>query len=102
MAGEGLLEARELDDDEAVEFIGALEDLELAAARQDLAAERLQDARHQLGVLLVLIGVVDLRARDPISDISSSMPTVSMLGIVAARFAIVSCEQFGPYRTVFD
>ena len=71
MAGDRRLEEWELDDDEAVEFLGAFE-------------------------------VVDLRARDPISDISSSMPTVSMLGIVAARFAIVSCEQFGPYRTVFD
>ena len=32
------LEARELDDDEAAEFLRALEDLEFAAARQDLAA----------------------------------------------------------------
>src|SRR5215470_13430590 len=68
VAGDRLLEARELDDDEAVEFLRALEDLELAAARQELAAELLEDAWHQVGVLLVLIGIVDLRARDPIGD----------------------------------
>ena len=44
VAGDRLLEARELDDDEAVEFLRALEDLELAAARQDLAAELLENA----------------------------------------------------------
>src|SRR5215475_12298257 len=68
VAGDRLFEARELDDDEAVEFLRALEDLELAAARQDLAAELSEDAWYQVGVLLVLIGIVDLRARDPIGD----------------------------------
>jgi hypothetical protein len=33
-----LLEARELDDDETVEFLRVLEDLELAAARQNPSA----------------------------------------------------------------
>ena len=42
VAADRLLEARELDDDEAVEFLRTLEDLELAAARQDLAAELLE------------------------------------------------------------
>ena len=37
VAGDRLLETRELDDDEAVEFFRALEDLELTTARQDLA-----------------------------------------------------------------
>src|ERR1700719_1627567 len=59
VAGDRLLEARELDDDEAVEFLWALEDLVLAAARQDLAAEFLKDAWYQVGVLLVLIRIVD-------------------------------------------
>src|SRR5882724_11548365 len=68
VAGDRLLEARELDDDEAVEFLRALKDLELAAARQELAAELLEDAWYQVGVLLVLIGIIDLRARDPIGD----------------------------------
>ena len=68
VAGDRLLEARELDDDEAVEFLRALEDLELAAARQELAAELLEDAWYQVGVLLSLIGIIDLRARDPIGD----------------------------------
>src|SRR5690349_13583875 len=39
VAGDRLLEARKHDDDEAAEFLRALEDLELAAARQELAAE---------------------------------------------------------------
>src|SRR5258705_12655143 len=64
VAGDRLLEARELDDDEALEFLRALEDLELAAAGQKPAAELWEDAWHQLGVLLVLIGIVDLRTRD--------------------------------------
>ena len=37
--------------------------LELAATRQDLAAEFLEDAWYQVGVLIVLILIVDLRAR---------------------------------------
>jgi hypothetical protein len=36
--------------------------------RQDLAAEFPDDRRRQIGVLLVLLGIVDLRARDPIGD----------------------------------
>src|SRR6476646_11338170 len=68
VASHRLLETRELDDDEAAEFIRALENLELAAARQDLAAKLLEDARYLVGVLLVLIGIIDLRARDPIGD----------------------------------
>ena len=51
-----------------MEFLRALEDLELAAARQDLAAELLENAWYQVGVLLVLIGIVDFRARDLIGD----------------------------------
>src|SRR5262249_20323675 len=66
VAGDRLLEARKLDDDEAVELLRALQDPELAAARQDLAAELSEDGWHQVGVLLVLIGIVNLRACDPI------------------------------------
>src|SRR6195256_4722759 len=108
VAGDRLLEARELDDDEAVEFLRALEDLELAAARQDLAAELLEDDRSQVGVLLVLIRIVDLRARDPIGDhlilhANCERPcwTRATSAFLARRFAIVSREQFGPCRTVF-
>src|SRR5258708_24867550 len=68
VAGDRALEAGELDDDEAVERPRPLEDPELAAARQDRAAEFPDDRRRQIGVLLVLLGVVDLRARDPIGD----------------------------------
>src|SRR6478735_9599907 len=59
VAADRLLEARELDDHEAVEFFRALEDLALAAARQELAAELLEDAWYQVRVLFVLIGIVD-------------------------------------------
>src|SRR6476660_1885060 len=45
VAADRLLEAREIDDDEAVEFFRALEDLALAAARQELAAEFPDDRR---------------------------------------------------------
>src|SRR5215470_8529248 len=68
VAGDSLFEARELDHDEAVEFLRALKGLELAAARQELAAEFPDDRRCQISVLLVPLGVADLRARDPISD----------------------------------
>src|SRR5262249_59675329 len=68
VAGDRLFEARELDHDEAVEFLRALKDLELASARQKLAAEFPDDRRCQISILLVLLGVIDLRARDPISD----------------------------------
>ena len=68
VAADRLLETREFDDDEAVEFLRAPKDLELAAARQELAAELLEDAWYQVGVLLSLIGIIDLRARDPIGD----------------------------------
>jgi hypothetical protein len=49
-------------------FSGPPKDLELAAAGQELAAELLEDAWYQVGVLLSLIGIIDLRARDPIGD----------------------------------
>jgi len=61
--GDCSLEVRELDHDEAVKFLRALKHLEFAATRQNLAAELLEDVRYELGVLLVLIGIVDLRAR---------------------------------------
>src|SRR6516164_1917818 len=108
VAGDRLLEARKLDDDEAVEFLRAFEDLELAAPRQELAVELRDDRRRQIGVLLVLLGVVDLRARDPISDhliLHANREhhwQTRANAILAARFAIVMREQFGPCRTVLD
>src|SRR5665213_2802415 len=68
VAGDRALEAREFNDDEAAEFLRALKDLEFAAARQKFAADLLENARYQVGIHLVLIGIVDLRARDPIGD----------------------------------
>ena len=65
VAGDRALEAWELDDDKAVELLRPLEDLELAAARQERAAEFPDDRRREIGVLLVLLGVVDLRAPRP-------------------------------------
>ena len=43
VACDRLFESWELDDDETVEFLWTLEDLELAAARQELAAELCED-----------------------------------------------------------
>src|SRR4051812_26706298 len=48
VAGDRLVEARELDDDEPGELFRALEDLELAAAGQDLAAEFRDDPGHEV------------------------------------------------------
>ena len=41
-------------------------DLVAAAARQHLAAELGDDARHEIGVFLVFDGIIDLRSRNPI------------------------------------
>jgi hypothetical protein len=55
-----------------------------------------------------LLGVVDLRARDPIGNhliLHANREHHLLLvltRILAARFAIVSREQFGLCRTVFD
>src|SRR4030095_7196613 len=107
VAGCPFLEARKLDDDEAMEFLRALEDLELAAARQELAAEFPDNRRRQISVLLVLLGVVDLRPRAPIGThliLHATREHHLLLvptRILAARFAIVSRERFGLCRTVF-
>ena len=83
-------------------FCGPSRILNLPPRAQDLAAELLEDAWYEVGVLLVLVGIVDLRARDPIGDHLILRANRGTLGIVAARLAIVSGEQFGAYRTVFD
>jgi hypothetical protein len=49
-----------------VEFIRAFHDLKTAAARQRLAAEFGNDARHQIGVLFVFDWVDDPRMDKPI------------------------------------
>src|SRR5687768_6801159 len=49
VAGDRAFEAWELDDDKAVELLRPLEDLELAAARQERAAEFPDDRRRQIG-----------------------------------------------------
>ena len=65
-AGDALLQAREFDDDEAVEFVRTFHDHVTAAAGQNLAAVFGDDRRHQIGVFLISDRIVDLRARDPI------------------------------------
>src|SRR5262249_46404600 len=65
-AGDALLEGRELDHHEAVEFGRPFHYLIAAAAREHLAAELGDDGRHQVGVLLVFDRIVDLRPRNPI------------------------------------
>ena len=56
VAGDRALEAWELDDDKALELLRPLEDLELAAARQERAAEFPDDRRRQIGVFLYCSG----------------------------------------------
>src|SRR6266581_1809551 len=65
-AGDALLEGRELDDDEAVEFLRALEDLIAPAAREHLRAVLREYRGHAVRVLLVFHGIVDFRAGYPI------------------------------------
>src|SRR5579862_8047509 len=65
-AGDALREGRKFDHHEALKFWRPFHDLELAAAGQNLAAKFGDDRRHQVGVLLILDRIVDLRARDPI------------------------------------
>jgi hypothetical protein len=61
-----------------------------------------------VSVDLVLIGVVDLRARDPIGDhlilhiAESIRARPGLTRIVAAAFAIVAREQFGRCQTGSD
>src|SRR6516164_3294568 len=66
-AGDALLEGRKLDHHEALELGRSFHDLIAAAARKHLAAELGDDGRHEIGVLLVFDGIVDLRPRNPIS-----------------------------------
>src|SRR6267154_1789057 len=65
-AGDALLERRELDDDEAVEFLRAFEGLVAPAAREHLRAVLREDRRHAVRVLPVFRGIVDFGARYPI------------------------------------
>src|SRR5439155_9779109 len=65
-AGDALLEARELDDDEAVESLRAFESLIAPAAGEHLRAVLREDRGHAVGVLLVFHGIVDFRAGYPI------------------------------------
>src|SRR6266478_4674157 len=65
-AGDALLESRELDDDEAVEFLRAFEDLVAPAAREHLRAVLREDRGHAVGVLSVFHGIVDFSAGYPI------------------------------------
>jgi len=65
-AGDALLESRKLDHDEAVEFLGALEYPVAPAAREHLRAVFREDRRHAVGVFLVLDGIVDPGAGDPV------------------------------------
>src|SRR6266853_797964 len=65
-ARDALLERRELDDDEAVEFLRAFEGLVAPAAREHLRAVFREDRGHALRVLFVFDGIVDFGARYPI------------------------------------
>src|SRR5207253_6088577 len=66
-ASDALLEARELDDDEAVESIRALEDLIAPAAREHLRAVLREDRGPAVRVLLVFDRIVHFRPGHPVS-----------------------------------
>src|SRR5438477_8484623 len=66
-ASDALLEGRELDDDEAVEFLRALEDLIAPAAREHLRAVLREDRGHAVRVLLVFDRIVHFRPGHPVS-----------------------------------
>src|SRR6266850_2300695 len=65
-AGDALLERRELDDDEAIEFLRPFEGLVAPAAREHLRSVLREDRGHAVRVLLVFHRIVDLGARYPI------------------------------------
>src|SRR6266704_3576229 len=65
-AGDALLEARELDDDEAVESLRAFESLIAPAAGEHLRAVLREDRGHAVGVLLVFHRIVDFGAGYPV------------------------------------
>src|SRR6266571_4556845 len=65
-ARDALLEARELDDDEAVESLRAFEGLITPSAREHLRAVLREDRGHAVGVLLVFHRIVDFGAGYPV------------------------------------
>src|SRR6266545_4594342 len=65
-AGDALFERRKLDDDETVEFLGALENPVAPAASEYFGAVLREDRRHAVGVLLVLDRIVDFGAGYPV------------------------------------
>src|SRR6266702_6225055 len=65
-AGDAPLEARELDDDEAVESLRTFESLIAPAAGEHLRAVPREDRGHAVGVLLVFHRIVDFGAGYPI------------------------------------
>src|SRR5919108_3942191 len=65
-AGDPLFKGWKLDNDEAAEFVWPFHEPVAAAARQYLAAEPGDDLRHQIGISLVLDGIIDLGSCNPI------------------------------------
>src|SRR6516164_10147598 len=89
-AGDALLEGRELDHHEAMEFCRPFHDLIAAAAGEHLAAELGDDLRYEVGVLLVFDRIIDLRPRNPVGrhgDVLArvSTPTSRTLGAPSAN-----------------
>ena len=68
VAGDGLIQRGEFDNDAAFEIFRAFEDLKSAAAGQHLAAEFGDDCRHPVGIFLVINGVDDMRPRQPVGN----------------------------------
>src|SRR5437660_4068434 len=81
-AGDALLEARELDDDEAVESLRAFEGLIAPAAREHLRAVLREDCGHAVRVLPVFHRIVHFRPGDPVGRHGRSFSAGSMGSIV--------------------
>src|SRR5438309_8938425 len=81
-AGDALFEGRELDDDEAVESLRALEGLIARAAREHLRAVLREDCGHAVCVLLVFHRIVHFRPGDPVGRHGRSFSARSMGSMV--------------------
>src|SRR5215470_2363460 len=89
-AGDRAIERGKLDHDEAVERLGAFHDAISPAAREDLAAVARDDLGYAVGIPLVLRGIVDLGASDPVGrhDSFCAPPRILRAFALAQRSAV--------------
>src|SRR4029077_477390 len=75
-----LLQGREFDHDEAMEFIRSFHDLKTSAPGENLSAKLGNDGVHQVGIFFIFDRVVDLGTRNPVSR-HISLPLSSWPGL---------------------